>query len=389
MTEPPLPQARSADSPRLNVLIVSQPVDGGVAVCARQLAEAALAAGHRPTVVSPAEADAPFAAEAIRMGARHVTLLDHQRTPQLRDALAVFALRRLMRDSDVVHLHSSKAGAVGRIAGVFLGRKRPPIVFTPHAWSWLVGRRSATLYRVFERVLARACDVIVAVSASEAAEGRRVLRRTSRRMIVIENGIDLERFAPEGPRAMRDPAPLLVCVGRLTRQKGQDVALRAMAAMKTKDVRIRFVGDGNREELVALARQLGIEDRVEWTGSVTDAAPHFRAADVVVAPSRWEGMSLVFLEAMACGVALVATEVQGAEAVDDAGVLVPSEDHDALARELDTLLADPTRRRDLGRNGRLRSRAYDVNRSNARNIGVWERLAVGDLSHRDRGSTPA
>lgn len=365
-------------SPQLDVLIVTQPVDGGVAACVQQLVKAAAHTRHRITVVSPAHTNAPFAVETTRSGARHVTLLDDERTPQLGDVRAVFALRRLMREYDIVHLHSSKAGAVGRLAAGSLGRKRPPMVFTPHAWSWMVGGRFAMLYRVVERVLARVCDVIVAVSASEAAEAGRVLKRSSRKIIVIENGVDRERFSPHGPQAPRDAAPLIVCVGRLARQKGQDVALRAVAAMRTEHVRIRFVGAGDNEQLAALAHTLGIADRVEWVGPVVDVASHYRAADVCLAPSRWEGMSLVFLEAMACGVALVASRVPGAEAVGDAGVLVQPDDHEAVARALDDLFDDPARRRDLGSAARIRSQAYDVERTTAKNLAMWERLAAGD-----------
>ena len=378
MTEP-----RSSDAPpmgnsRLDVLIVTQPVDGGVAACAQQLIKAAVAASHRVTVVSPSEATASFALEATRSGARHVTLLDHERKPQLRDIQAVLAVRRLMSENDIVHLHSSKAGAVGRLAALSLGRKRPPVVFTPHAWSWLVGGRAAMLYRALERVLARACDVIVAVSASEAAEAARVLKGASRKMIVIDNGVDRERFSPDGPQARRDTAPLIVCVGRLTRQKGQDVALRAVAAMRTQQVRIRFVGDGDNEQFVTLARTLGIVDRVEWVGPIADVASQYRAADVFLASSRWEGMPLVLLEAMACGTAIVTTQVHGVEALGDAGVLVPPEDHEAIARALDALCDDPTLRRDLGREARIRSEAYGVERSTASNLEMWDRLAAGD-----------
>jgi glycosyltransferase involved in cell wall biosynthesis len=200
--------------------------------------------------------------------------------------------------------------------------------------------------------------------------------------MVIENGVDLELFSPTGLRASRNKTvPLIMCVGRLTRQKGQDVALRAVAAMSHKDARIRFVGDGDTAtSLVALARELGIEDRVEWEGAVADTAPQFRAADVVVAPSRWEGMSLVFLEAMACGATLVASDVHGAETVGDAGILVPIEDHEAIAAAIDALLDDSARRKELGAQARQRSQTYDVHRTTARNLEAWQLLAGGDRS---------
>ena len=373
MTDPSRSQVGPSDRPALNALIVTQPVDGGVGECTQQLVGAAVAAGHSTVLASPSTPSEPFAAAAVQVGARHVTVLDDLRRPQLRDIGAVFALRRLMRACDIVHLHSSKAGAVGRLAAASLGRKRPRVVFTPHAWSWLVGGRMAVLYRGIERILAHACDAIVAVSPSEAEEGRRVLGKRAGRITVIENGVDLERFSPAGTRASRDEtAPLIVCVGRLTRQKGQDVALRAVAAMAHDDARVRFVGSGDdAESLAALARELGIEDRVEWAGQVAETAPQLRAADVVVAPSRWEGLSLVFLEAMACGAALVASDVQGSDILGDAAIVVPIEDHQATAAAIDGLLEDPAKRKQLGAKARTKSEAYDVRRTTARNIEMW------------------
>ena len=365
--------------PALDALIVTQPVDGGVAACVHQLAAAAVAAGYRTTVASPAQPDESFAQTTTGLGAHHVTFLNHKRGPRLRDLGNVLRLRRLMRDRDVVHLHSSKAGAVGRLSAVLLGRKRPGVVFTPHAWSWLVGGRAAGVYRAIERILAPACDVIVCVSDSEATEGRETLGRAADRITVIENGVDLHRFTPTGPRAVRDEtAPLIVCVGRLSRQKGQDVALHAVAALQNRDARIRFVGSGEAaSDLAALAKELQIEDRVEWEGAVDDTAAQYRVADIVVAPSRWEGLSLVMLEAMASGAALVASAVQGTEAVGDAGLLVPAEDHKALAEALDSLLGDDSRRRALGKKARQRARNYDAKVSSASNLEVWDRLNRG------------
>ena len=95
--------------------------------------------------------------------------------------------------------------------------------------------------------------------------------------------------------------------------------------MRTPAVRLRLVGDG--EDRAAIDQQvdaLGLTGRVELVGFRPDPAPDLRAADVVVIPSRYDGMSLVLLEAMACGAAVVATRVPGTSALDGAGVLVPS-----------------------------------------------------------------
>jgi len=362
----------------LDVLIVSQPVDYGVAVFVRQLTEWAVSAGHRVTVACPGPERGPLARWAEHAGARHVTL-NMARQPGPRDVLDIWSIRRLARGRDVVHLHSSKASALGRMAVATLGPRRPAVIMTPHYWSWMVGGRLGPLYRWIERVLARRCDAIVAVSDREAAEGRAVIG-AGERIRVIHNGVDRTRFSPEGPRAERDPgSQLLVCVGRLCHQKGQDVAIRALARLRHRTARLRLVGadssGGERARLGSLAASLEVADRIEWYGQVSDPAPEFRAADLVIAPSRWEGMSLVFLEAMACGAPMVVTDVSGAEVLRGVGIVVPPEDPQALGEAIDELLDDAPRRQQLGQAARERSGRYELVTTLQRNIDLWSELA--------------
>jgi glycosyltransferase involved in cell wall biosynthesis len=365
----------------LDVLVVSQPVDYGVAVFVRQLTEAAVAAGHRVTVVSPGGDHGPLAAWVRSAGADHRTL-NMARKPAVRDAFDLLALRRLQRGRDLVHLHSSKAAALGRVAALSLGgRHRPVVVVTAHYWSWLVGGRWAPLYRWIERLLASRCDAIVAVSEREALEGRVVLGSAAP-LRLIPNGVDRDHFSPDGEAADRDPdTPLLVCVGRLSYQKGQDVAIRALALLGDPMARLRLVGaesgGGERAGLDDLAASLGVADRIEWRGAVDDTAPEYRAADVVLAPSRWDGLSLALLEAMACGATIVASDVNGSESLGDGGVVVPPDDPRALADGIDRLLQDAPRRRRLGASARARSGSFDLASTMRQNLDLWSGLAVG------------
>ncbi len=363
----------------LDVLIVSQPTSAGVAVCVRQLTEAAVADGHRVTVACPSSSDGPLADWVVKAGATHVSV-DLVRSPALSDLGALWSLRGLARGQDIVHLNSSKAGAVGRVAVRSLGRDRPSIVFTPHAWSWLVGGRLAGVYRQIERVLARSTDAIVAVSDQEANQGQQVLGAAADRMVVIPNGVDRVRFSPDGAGAERDPTvPLIVCVGRLCEQKGQDVAIEALGYLQHATARLRFVGDGpDRERLEALAVERGVADRVEWVGEVDDTSVEYRSADVVVSPSRWEGMSLVFLEALASGSPVVVSDVFGSDVVRGAGMIVPPDQPRALADAVDSLLDDDEARRRLGTAARQRSASYDVEATLRANLDLWALLAVSD-----------
>lgn len=366
-----LPYARQSS----RILIVSQVTVDGVAVCVRELVQAAVSAGYQVTVACPSAGDLP--AWVQQRGAVWKRL-EMRRPPHPSDILAVTRLRRLARIHDLVHLHSSKAGVVGRLAVASLGRRRPPIVFTPHGWSWLVGGRLAPLYRWTERVVFPLATAVVAVSEEERANGQAVLGPRAARIVVNPNGVDSCRFSPEGPAAGRSDAPLLVCVGRLCHARAQDVAVAALALMRTSSARLRLVGDGeDRAAIEKLVTTLGLDGRVEFSGFRPEPAADFRAADVVVIPSRYDGMALTLLEAMACGAAIVATRVSGTSALEGAGQLVPVEDPKSLAEAVDALLADPRRRRLLGAAARERAVGhYSLQRSLQGILGLWRSLGA-------------
>jgi glycosyltransferase involved in cell wall biosynthesis len=188
---------------------------------------------------------------------------------------------------------------------------------------------------------------------------------------VVPNGVDLARFGA-GDAAARagarrrlglGPGPLAVCVGRLSRQKGQDLLVAAWPAVRATvpGARLALVGGG------ALDGAAGVPEEVLLAGDQPEVTSWLHAADVVVAPSRWEGMALGVLEAMATARSVVATDVDGMrEAVGDdgAGVLVPPEDAGALADAVGVRLADVARADVEGAAGRLRvERWFDLERS--------------------------
>ncbi len=174
-------------------------------------------------------------------------------------------------------------------------------------------------------------------------------------------------------------APLVVCVARLCRQKGQDVLLRAWPgiARAVPGARLVLVGDGpDRSALRAAA-----PERVIFTGPVDDPRPWYRAADLVVLPSRWEGMALAPLEAMACGRPVLLTEVDGArESLPPEHApycLVPPGDPGALARATAGLLLDAERRAALGRAGRRHVLTTHDVRHSARAVAAVYRELLG------------
>ncbi|MEW2398469.1 glycosyltransferase [Streptomyces sp. NPDC046862] len=344
----------SPSAPPSRILHITQPVEGGVARVVTDLMRAQLADGLHVTVACPGGGLAP-ALKALGADVRH---WHATRSPGRTLAREVRHLRRVLADvrPDLVHAHSAKAGLAARLAV----RGRIPTVFQPHAWSFeAVNGATASLALKWERWGARWADRVVCVSEAERVTGERAGVRA--RWRVIANGVDPGRFRPAALSAARSGMPLLaglgadtplvVCVGRLCRQKGQDILLAAWRAVirQVPGARLVLVGDG--PDASAL-RELAPEG-VLFAGAAPDAAPWYQAADLVVLPSRWEGMALAPLEAMACGRPVVITDVDGARESLPAGQEpVPAEDPEALARTMTRLLLDPRLRESLGQLGR-------------------------------------
>ncbi|MBO2464854.1 glycosyltransferase [Actinomadura violacea] len=329
----------------LRVLHVSQPNAGGVAVYVGQAVADQRRRGWDVAVACPPGGDLP-----ARCAAAGVPWFnwDARRAPGPGTPLEALRLRRLIRSfrPDVVHLHSAKAGLAGRLL------RRPagvPALFQPHGWSWLAatGRQDA-VSRLWERFAARRADALVCVGEGELRAGMRAGIRGPFRL--VRNGVDRRRFGPAGASArlaartrlgLPAAAPLAVCVGRLTRQKAQDVLVAAWPAVTARcpSALLAIVGDG--EDRDALRRRA--EPGVRFVPAVRDPRDWLAAANVVVLPSRWEGLPLTALEALATGRSLVGTDIPGiAEVVRPGlGALVPVDDPAALADAMAARLLFP------------------------------------------------
>lgn len=369
-------------SRRLHVLHVSAPGEGGVATVALGYIRDQVERGWSVSVACSSRGFLGY--DAREAGAR-TYWWQAEREPGRRVVGETMRLSRIVAQAnpDVIHLHSSKAGLVGRLAI----RNRVPTVFQPHAWSFLAatgGVRAASLR--WERFGARWAALMVCVSDAERAAGQRL--GIDARTVVIHNGISLSTFRPQGNRdraAARKllglpEAPTAVCVGDLIAQKGQRDLLLAWndVLAQVPDARLVLVGDGpDRRDLLRLAAEL---PGVTMVGARSDVRSWLAAADVVVVPSRWDGMSLVPLEAMACARSVVATSVSGiVESVaDDAGEIVVPDDRSAMASAVVKRLMDPDLAADEGWAGRAHVEAHhDVANSAHELARVYLRL-VGE-----------
>lgn len=284
------------------------------------------------------------------------------------DARHVLALRRLLQRlrPDIVHTHSSKAGVLGRVASRLSGIGRR--VHTPHTMAFLFeemfSARKRRVFRGIETRLARSTDRVIAVSESEARTFAASGVVEASKVRVVPNGIDPAAFvglqAADLAALGLDPQLITwAVVGLLNVAKGHDLALEALAAPGNEHAQLLFAGHGElRSDLEARARSLGVEGRVAFLGFRRDVPQLLAACDGLLLPSRWEGMPYIVLEAMAAGLPVLATPVDGALdlVVDgETGWLASEVSASALALRLrEAMLLTHSERGALGAAGRAR-----------------------------------
>jgi glycosyltransferase involved in cell wall biosynthesis len=311
---------------------------------------------------------APGSGAAGGLAFARVAISDRPRP--LRDLRSVVRLRRRLRGfaPEVVHAHGVRAGAMAVLAlrpvrtrprggRPVAGGGRPALVVTLHNAS-PAGSRLAAIYGLLERIVARRADVVLCVSPDLSARMRDLGARDVQRAVVPapDRAKDQAATAVLGAGSGGSGAavaaelgigdrPVVLGVGRLAPQKAFDVLVRAAATARWRERRpvpsVVIVGEGPlASELAALARELGVD--AQWLGRRDDVPGLLAAADVFVLPSRWEGQPLILQEALRAGRPIVASDVGGVRDLtgDEAAVLIPPDDPEALAQGVLTVLDD-------------------------------------------------
>jgi glycosyltransferase involved in cell wall biosynthesis len=273
---------------------------------------------------------------------------------------------------DVVHAHFWMSG---RAALAAAGDLDIPVLQTFHALGsvkrrWQGAADTSPACRVDEeRAIIEEADHIVATCTDEVFELAR-LGADPRRVTVVPCGVDLDVFRPDGPSGARRPGVArLAVVGRLVERKGIDDIIRALPLVPGAELVVAggpdacsLAADPEAIRLADLARRLGVYGRVRLVGRLgrRQVAALLRSADVAVTVPWYEPFGMVPLEAMACGVPVVAASVGGiVDSVVDGstGLLVPPREPELLARAVRQLLADPQRLAELGAAGVHRARS--------------------------------
>ncbi|MBN1977594.1 MAG: glycosyltransferase family 4 protein [Anaerolineae bacterium] len=313
-----------------------------------------------------------------------------------KDLLAVVRLARFIRRGRyaIVHTHSSKAGILGRWAARLAGA--PVIVHTVHGWGHHERQHPIVrrFYILLEKVTQRVTDKLIVVSPRNIEKGLADGIAAPAKYVTVRSGIELDRFRrPARPRevvraelSIPPDAPVVGMVTRLSPQKAplDFVAAAAQVAARRPGAHFVVVGDGPlRAEVEARIAAAGLAARFRLTGLRRDVPDLLHSFDLFALSSLWEGLPRVLPQAMAAGLPVVATAVDGnAEAVEDGvnGLLTPPGDPAALASALLRLLDDPALAARLGAAGRERAEEFGARKMVDDIAALYETL-LADLSH--------
>jgi glycosyltransferase involved in cell wall biosynthesis len=308
--------------------------------------------GFRPVLLCPEEGPLVEKARAIAVD---VVIQNIGRIRHLNPLSLWKLLRTLKREK--IHLVHTDAPTQTLYAGI-----AAKIVGIPLLWHIRASDPEWFWDRVLSSLIAR--HVLVAESIRRRFEWF----EKSKKAVVIHNGLDIEEFdtlsvTPAGLRkahALDRKTVLLGCLGRLEPKKGQELAVAALRYVDTNNVKLMLVGEGEEayvRRFKELTRELGVSQKVIYTGYREDIPSLLQEIDILVFPTLTEAFSRVILESMAASIPIIATDVGGnSEAVVHGitGYIVPPQDVQALANRINELINDRGKRKKMGKAARAR-----------------------------------
>ncbi len=353
----------------MKVLLLTTHLEmGGIPVYVVSLASALKRRGHQPIVVS---SGGWLEKRLLKEGVPH-RFVPCRTSSELNPKLWLQVFPRLLsivrqEQPDLLHAHTRVTQV---LCWALSTLTRIPYVSTCHGlYRFRIGRR-------FFRCWGKWVMAISGPSMDRLVEQYRLA--PPHQVVLVRNGVEVHRFLQRPPAEEVDwfrqtmglqGSPIIGAIARLSPVKGLDLLLKTVPSLRKDypDLQILLVGDGPaRPDLVRLAYELGIQDRVIISHPVEDTRIPLATMEVFVAPALREGFGLSIVEAMAAGVPVVASNAGGpAEIIEDgeSGVLVPPGDPDPLGKGIRDLLADSARRSRIAQRGRQRARdQFDMER---------------------------
>lgn len=284
----------------------------------------------------------------------------------IKDCKAILMLRKLIKieNPDIVYCHSSKAGALGRIAAIGLKKK---IVYNAHGWAFNMkcSKSKVLFYKWIEKCFTLITDKIVCISDFERESALKNGVGNENKLQVIYNGVDVNEIKTNIEKStltrqslhIHESAFVVGMIGRISKQKAPDTFVKMAVKVKETIPQAYFmiVGDGDeRNEIENLIQKNNLQSSFFITGWVTNPNDYMALFDVGVLLSRWEGFGYAIIEYMVAQKPLVATKVDAIPNLirhEENGLLVDVDDYESAANQVSRIYSEPALCEKLRKNG--------------------------------------
>lgn len=307
------------------------------------------------------------------------------------DLKAIIEIRKKLKiiKPDIVYLHSSKAGALGRIALLFNFKIK--ILYNAHGWYFnaQISKKKKKIYALIEKILAFKTNKIINISKNEYESALKYKIAPTKKMCVIENGIDFKKF--EDCNNWRDKTRrkynikeeeiVIGVVGRISEQKDPMTTIKSFNILKKSykgNLKLMLIGSGNLEqEVLYYAKQNNIENDVIITGWTENVEKYIPALDIAILPSKWEGFGLVLLEYMACDKPIVASNIGGIPNIIKDGIngyLIECGDCTELSNKIKILIENKSISQKFIEENREYRKKYDIKNVIKKHIDIFNQI---------------
>jgi glycosyltransferase involved in cell wall biosynthesis len=353
---------------------------GGASMHVLQLAKAVKQSGYGVTVVFGG-VDGKIVSMCKEAGLETKVLPQLVRSLQpWQDLKALFALRGIIKrlKPDVVHLHSSKASLLGRIAAWLC---EVPAIVTVHGWPFVhpQSKVSKAVYFFLERSMVAFTAKFIAVSAVDADIALQQLKVPAEKLELIHNGIENDLSLKQVKSDTIKKECSIISVARFETQKDHRTLLLALQQINHMPWHLKLVGSGPLlAEIKQLAGQLGMSEKVEFLGERSDVAELLTQADLFVLLSHWESLPISIIEAMRAGLPVIASNVGGiTELVDDgiSGRVVAAGNISEAADALCSLISDGPLRQSMSQQSQLKfTRQFTADLMLSKTLACYQQL---------------
>ncbi|AQM61200.1 glycosyltransferase family 4 protein [Clostridium baratii] len=310
-----------------------------------------------------------------------------------KDYISIKKVRKLIKNynPDIIYSHSSKGGAIGRIANIRIGKKQ---LYNPHGWAFNMdcSNKKKKVYTMIEKFLSKFTSKIVAISEAEKDSALQNKICNAEKIEVIFNGIDIDKYNEDKENYIinrndlniPEDAFVVGMVGRISRQKSPDIFVKAARKIKDNIPNAFFiiVGDGDeREEILQLITKLNLEESFLITGWVDNPMEYIQIFDLAMLISRWEGFGLAIAEYMVSRKPIVATDIDAIPNLikhDESGYLAKVDNVDTVVGGALKIYKDSVYKEKLVNNAFKRvNEKFDIKR-----VAKEHEKLIDDLSRR-------